>query len=191
MTTINVCFGCAEIQMLQNMIGKTMQLYKCDPFLFTPSVYGIVGFVIDGRAYALTNTARPMDYYGAIEDVAIMALTQVAEKELCSMVEDNQMIVSPVEKKIVRINVINENQKLFQNGEQTYDVQITRGLIFFFDDGSELSFEKNVWFSEDITIGKGEDLINHFTPVQEFADDWEGAYCGECSRTVVSITGNN
>jgi len=82
---------------------------------------------------------------------------------------------------------VNECQRLFENGIQTYEVLITRGIIFKFKDGHELSFEKNIWFSEDITVEKGYDLIERFTPVEEFAEGWSGNYSGECVRELISF----
>ena len=47
-----------------------------------------------------------------------------------------------------------------------YDVWVTRGIIIEFGD-HELAFEKPVWFSEDIVIRKGYNLIVKFQPVEE------------------------
>lgn len=185
MKNIDVRFSRLEIKLFENMVGKVMTKYKCDPFYFSTAVFGIVGFVVEDSAFILTNTTRPLDYYGAMEDVAVMNLSRTDEQQIHSMVEDNQMIETPVGKRITGIDIVNEHQKLFQNGVQTYDVQLTRGVIFYFEDASELSLEKNVWFSEDITICKGEGLLDRFTPVEEFSDDWEDDYRGECERTIM------
>lgn len=190
MNTIDVRFGNQEVQLLKNMVGKVMTKYKCDPFFYSTAVFGIVGFVVEGNAFILTNTTRPMDYYGATEDVAVMNFSQTDEQQICSMVEDNQMIDTPVGKMITGVDIVNEHQKLFQDGTQTYDVQLTRGVIFYFEDASELSLEKNVWFSEDITIGRGEGLLERFTPADEFSDDWEGNYRGECERFIMHFSDN-
>ena len=61
------------------------------------------------------------------------------------------MIDCNIENTISKIQIVNENQKVFYKGEQTYDVWVTRGIIFLFADGLELSFEKDV-FSELIFI---------------------------------------
>ena len=82
---------------------------------------------------------------------------------------------------------MNECQQLFENGNQSYEVLVTRGIIFKFNDGHELSFEKNIWFSEDITVEKGYDLIQRFTPTTEFEEGWSGNFHGKCSRDIVTI----
>ena len=51
----------------------------------------------------------------------------------------------------------------------------------------ELSFEKNIWFSEDITVGKGYNLIDRFTPASEFEEGWSGPLRGECFREIILL----
>lgn len=65
---------------------------------------------------------------------------------------------------------------------------LTRGIIFQFKDGHELSLEKNIWFSEDITVEKGYDLIRRYTPTTEFEEGWSADYRGKCSREIVSLS---
>ena len=98
------------------------------------------------------------------------------------------MIELPVKKTIKEIDIINEHQKVFENDKQTYDVWLTRGIIFRLEDDTEISLEKNVWFSEMITVDKGENLLSKFTPVEEFSEDWEGNFRGECSRDIVRFS---
>lgn len=89
------------------------------------------------------------------------------------------MIETPVRNVVSEVLIINEHQKLFENEIQTYDVQLTRGIILKSKDGHELSFKKSIWFSEDITVEKGYNLLERFTPVEEFAEGWSGNYRGE------------
>ena len=81
MNTIDVRFGNQEVQLLKNMVGEVMTKYKCDPFFYSTAGFGIVGFVVEGNAFILTNTTRPMDYYGATEDVAVMNFSQTDEQQ--------------------------------------------------------------------------------------------------------------
>ena len=80
-----------------------------------------------------------------------------------------------------------EDNLIFKDDKQIYDVKLTRGLILELEDGLQLSFEKNVWFSEDITVTKGYDLIKSFSPVEEFIDGWEEPYSAECNREVITL----
>ena len=190
MIHIDTRFNDETMEMLRNMLGRTMIKYKCDPFIFSTSVYGIVGIFFKGRAFTFTNTTEAKDYFGTTEAVAIFHLAQTPEAEIKSRLQDEEMIDVSVNNQISEISVINEHQSLFENGVQTYDVWLTRGVIFKFVDGMELSFEKNVWFSEDITIEKGYDLITRFSPVNEFTEDWGGKYRGECTHAIINVTKN-
>ena len=77
---------------------------------------------------------------------------------------------------------------LFENGIQTYDVQTVRGLILDLGD-HQIAFEKPVWFSEDIIIRKGYDLIDTFSPVEEITkrENWEDGYIMKCKRTMIPL----
>ena len=187
MIIIDDCFSPDTMMLLSHMVGKKLDDYAHDPFLFSTAVYGIVGITVNGSAYAITNQAEPKDYFGSIEDVACLRLKEVSAGEIHSFITGNQMIVTPVGKKIIAIDVVNETQKLFQNQVQTYEVKLTRGIIFHFEDTTELSFEKNVWFSEDISVEKGYEVIGRFTPTEEFTENWEDEFSGVCERNLITI----
>ena len=186
MKKINLQFDAENMKTIENMIGKTMIKYKCDPFEFSTSVYGIVGIELEDSSYAFTNTVTTMDYYGNKEDVAVFKMENMPFKAIKSMVQNQNMIETPVNSIIADVLVVNEKQQLFENNLQTYEVLVTRGVIFIFKGEHELSFEKNIWFSEDITVEKGYNLIQRFTPNTEFEKSWSGVYKGKCFREIIS-----
>ena len=188
MKSIDVRFNQEEVSLIKNMIGTTLTKYKCDPFEFSTAVYGIVGICTDKSAYAFTNAIQVMDYYGADEDAAVFRLVKRSDSDIKSLISGNTMIELPVNKTIKEIDVINEHQKVFTHDKQTYYVWLTRGIIFILEDDTEISLEKNVWFSEMITVDKGDNLLNKFTPTREFSEDWEGDFRGECSRDIVRFS---
>jgi hypothetical protein len=185
MKRIDIRFNQKEINLIKDMIGSTLVKYKCDPFEFSTAVYGIVGIFTDKSSYAFTNAIQVMDYYGTDEDVAVFRLEERIGSEIKSLISENTMIELPINKTIKEIDIINEHQKVFECNKQTYDVWLTRGIIFILEDGTEVSLEKNIWFSEMITVDRGENLLNKFAPVDEFSEDWEGNFRGECSRDIV------
>lgn len=164
-----------------------MDKYKCDPFVYSTSVYAIVGISVEDKSYAFTNIAKVMDYFGEKEEVALFKIQCVAYDSIHSMIQNQEMIEMPVKSIISEIMVVNETQRLYENHIPIYEVQLTRGIIFKFEDGNELSFEKNIWFSEDITVERGYDLIQKFTPTEEFGEGWSGEYHGECSREILTF----
>lgn len=187
MKGIDVRFSANTIHIFKNMIGKIMQKYKCDPFEYSASVYGIIALLVDNKAYSLTNFVEVTDYFGENEDVAMFKFQPADYDEIHSMIENQTMIEHPIKGVISEISIVNEHQELFKNNKKIYDVQVTRGIIFKFEDGHELSFEKEIWFSENISVEKGYDLINKFTPVTEFLESWSDGYRGECTREIVTI----
>ncbi len=187
MITTDVRFTDQMIQSMQAMIGRKMIKYKCDPFVYSPAVFGIVGVVTDNGSYAITNTIEVMDHFGSSEDVAIFRFEERPEAEIKSLVDDVKMVDISVGRIIKEIHIVNEHQKLYEKNEQTYDVWLTRGIIFVMDDNLEIAFEKNVWFSEMITVDRGNHLIEKFAPTSEFADDWDMPYHGECERETIVI----
>lgn len=187
MKQIDVRFSEDDMATIKNMLGKRMDKYKCDPFINSTTVYAIVGISLENSAYAFTNMTEVMDYYGEKEDVALFKIRRVSYDGIQSLVQNQEMIETPVERLISEIMVVNETQRLYEKNILIYEVRLTRGIIFKFDDGNELSFEKNIWFSENITVEKGYDLIRKFTSVKEFAEGWSEDYHGECSREKINF----
>ena len=169
MKTTDIRFNSETMQVLRSLIGQRFDSIKHDPFIHVPSVYGIVGMFIGGKSYKLTNLIDVLDYYGQMEDVAVFRFEKAAPEEIKTFMDDGEMIDFPIQSQIHEIRVINENQRLYHNDEQTYDVYTIRGLIFVFEDGHELN------------------LIDKFSPTEEFGEGWEGDYRGECSREIISI----
>ena len=187
MEHIDVRFAKEELAIIKNMVGDRLVKYKCDPFEFSTAVYGIVGICTDRMTCAFTNMIKTMDYFGADEDVADFRIARCEETELKSLIPDTTMIEMPVNRMIKAIDVVNEHQRLFEHEKQIYDVWVTRGVVFHLEDDSEIALEKNVWFSEMITVDRGEHLLEKFSPVEEFNENWEGSYRGECLREVVTF----
>lgn len=187
MKQIDVRFDAQTMDLMQSLLGSTLIKYKSDPFIFSPSVFGIVGIVTDRVSVAFTNSIKVMDYYGALEDVAVFQAEPRDEEDFNSMMVGAVMVDTCINGRIMAVDIVNEHQKLFKNEMQTYDVWTIRGVIFRLEDGLELSLEKNVWFSEMITIKKGYNLIDDFAPITEFEEDWDEGYRGECTREIITL----
>lgn len=66
-----------------------------------------------------------MDYYGQEEDVAVWSV----EQNEYPIVANKSFIRMPVKQQLQSIMLVQENQQLFENAEQVYDVWLTRGII--------------------------------------------------------------
>ena len=184
MNTIDMRFN---VNVIKGLIGKKFIKYKCDAFDFTNSVTQIVGIYIGECVFSLTNIQENVDYFGDVDDVAICRFTETVDDSVKSAFKDTEMITTPVRGTIDKIILINENQKLFRNGEELYNVWLTRAIIFCVD-GREISFEKdNVPFSEEIIIQRGYDLIEKLSDEKEFLTSWSEGLVPECTRDIIEI----
>ena len=178
-----------NIDTIKNLIGKCFIKYKCDEFKFTNSVTGTVGIYIDDLVYEFRNEQETVDYFGVTDEYAVFKMINSTDDNIQSFFLNTEQISTPVREKISKIIVINENQKLYKDGIQTYDVWLTRGIIFCLDE-REIAFQKDmVPFSEEIYINKGYNLIDTFEENNNFCGDWDEAegYRGECTRNIEII----
>ncbi len=72
-----------------------------------------------------------------------------AEVEVYSFIEGESMIETPVNSVLKQVIIVNENQSLFKNGVQTYEVNLTSGIIFVMEDGLQISYEKNIFIKKE------------------------------------------
>lgn len=157
----------------KKFIGQTFHKYRCDPIVYTSSVTQIVGLYIGDEVYKMPNVQEPVDYYGNMDDVAICRFIKAKVADIHSALEGVTQIDTPINGCIEKVVLVNENQQVFENGTQTYDVWLTRGVIFMVD-GREISFEKQNWpYSEEINIERGYNLIDKFGDVRDFSEDWD------------------
>lgn len=183
MKSIDIRLKQNEINILKILIGSTLHSYQHDEFNFTPTSSQAISLVINNNTnYYLYSFTQSLDYYGASEDVAVWSITS----DKLPMIDKKNFISTPVNEVIKGIKVIQENQRVFKGDEQTYDVWLTRGIIIDMGD-HEIAFEKDIWFSEQIVIHKGYDLINQFAPIERFGENWDDSIKTECSRSVIVI----
>lgn len=187
MKRIDVSFSLKTEAVLRKMIGMEFQCYKCDPYERSSAAYGIIGIKIGNVGYEFSNYVEAADYFGKLEDVATFRLLQSAYDAIQSPYQESNMIETKVGKILSEIAVVNEKQSLLKGNVKIYEVNVTRGVIFKFRDGSEFSLEKDIWFSEDIIFWQGRNLIYKFEPVEKFYDSWSAPYRGECIRNMVII----
>ena len=181
-------FTNAEIDIFKSMIGKHFNKFKHDPFVYSPMVYGIVGIYVDDAAYELTALCTAADRFGNPEEVAMLHIEQSDDSKIKTFMDNGSLIESPISNKIVRIDIVNDHQKLEHEGHiSSFDYTV--GVIFHLEDSREISFEIKTWFSEMISIGKGYDLISTFTPIDDFLEEWEGCdgYTASCNREILTL----
>ena len=183
MKTIDIRLNEQEKELLKSLIGKRLQSFHHDEFRFTPSSTQAVKIVMESDVpYYLYSFVEEQDYFGVNEDVAVWS---VGDEKL-PIIDKKQFIKTPVGEKIKNIYLVQENQRTYEDGEQAYNVWLTRGIIFDMGE-NQIAFEKDQWFSEEIIIHKGYDLINRFASTDVFGKDWDPDVITECSREIISL----
>lgn len=182
MNKINMSF---DKEIFREFIGRTINAFLHDSFAFVNSSSQVVQLNFENDIYYLYSSVEPIDYYGFVDDVAVWEWTT----KKYPIIDKKTFITTPINEKLKEIHLVQENQQLYKNNKQIYDVWVTRGIIFILESGREISFEKAVWFSEDIYINKGYNLINTFQSTDEFREGWDKSegYRGECIRNIEVI----
>lgn len=174
-------------EVISKWIGQTFVKYKCDPFIYTNSVTSIIGLYIDKNIFELNNIQATVDYFGTTDDCGVFTVKESEDAAIKSFFDNVEQIDMPISEKITKITLVNENQRIYENGKQTYNVWLTRGIIFHFKE-REISFEKDsVPFSEEIIIQKGYGLINKFSDEKDFLEGWADEKIPACSREILTI----
>lgn len=185
---IDITFDKMTINLLNGLIGAMFESYACDPFEFSPSVFGVVGFKIENRYYQLTCNLEKIDRFWREDEVAMLRFDKCGDHMPASRMDGGAMINTPVYDTIIQIDLINDLESVsFKNEKRS--ICSTKGIIFHLLSGNEISFEVDTWFSEMITIQRGYNLIDKFTPVDDFLEEWEGCegYTTSVERKIISL----
>lgn len=177
MKTIDIRLNPDEVSILRSMIGKELSSYLHDEFQYTQSSSQVVGFIVGDKAYYIYSFTEEQDYFGTSEDVAVWNVSDVK----FPIVDKKTFVKTSVNETIKGITLIQENQRVFDDVGQTYDVWLTRGIIFDLGE-RQVAFEKDVWFSEEIIVHRGYELSTRFSSTDNFGNDWDESLRTECSR---------
>lgn len=172
MELIDVSFSEKNKNLLHQRIGTKLRAFRCDPFSFNNWVYRQVGILFEDCSMILKNEVHATDYYGTNEDICWFEVCEASESEIVSGLANVQQIDIPFNETVTEILLIQEDQKLYLQGEQAYHIKLTRGMVFRFSDGREIAFEKIDPFSEQIEIRRGSNLSSTFH-VKHDPNEWE------------------
>ncbi|MCD8306673.1 MAG: hypothetical protein LUD51_00360 [Clostridia bacterium] len=174
----------------RKMIGKEFVKIRCDE-IYNECVTQIAGLYIGGKVYKLENLPRPLDNFGDTDDVGVFGLAQSQDYAIFSAFMGREQTDYPVGKKIRSVKLVNERQRLSERGELTYEVLLTRAIIFSLDD-EELLFEKeSLPIADDIIIRRGQNLLETVASETEFLkgwiEGWQEGMTPECTRDICNI----
>ena len=159
-------------EIFKKMIGKQFNKYRCDPYVFTNTVTGIVGLYIGEKVFELKNEQSAFQYFDSMDDVALWNIKEVSDSEIYSVFENTEQIDISINQNINSITLVNEHQ-IVNIHEQEYNLWLTRAIIFHLEN-RDIYFEKdNTAFSEEIEIKRGHDLLSEFPKRNDyFLDQW-------------------
>ncbi len=163
---VDITLDGKAVQILKQFVGKQFERYSYVPFL-APDAFEVAGLYIGGETHKMTSGLEAVQRFFHDDDVAVMRIASCHPDEIVSMMDDGQMIDTPVQDTIVSIDVVNDRESVAHDGEQK-EMLSTKGVIFHLASGNEISFEIGTWFSEMITIRRGYELIKQFTPLADF-----------------------
>lgn len=156
-----------EIQLLKGFIGRKLNNIKHDPFIFTPTSYGVVYLTIDDLLYSITDFYESVKCLDFIEDISVLKINDNIT-EVKSYLKDTKLITENINQKINSISVINGKLSIKKNNE-SFSFEDTYGIIFTLEDDYQFAFEKDD-FGESITIYRGYNLFEKFKYLK---DDFE------------------
>lgn len=78
---------CLDEEIFKRMISQKFIKYKCDPFVFTNTVTGIVGLYIGEKVFELKNEQTAFQYFDSMDDVALWNIKEISDSEIHSVFE--------------------------------------------------------------------------------------------------------
>lgn len=155
-----------DTTLIKSFLGKHFTKYKHAEFMYTNSVTGIVGFEIDDDVYELTNEYEAMDFLTLDNEATVFRISKTKWDNVESM-------VTTINEKIQKIILVNDHTTLKIEQNVAYDMWDTKAIIFCFNN-HELCFAKqDCWFSQEIEIYKGHDLLKKTSDRKDILEDFK------------------
>lgn len=156
----------------KKLLNKKFNKYKHAEFEYTNTVTLYVGLMIDDISYEVCNDYEQLDYFGWDNEATVCRIN----KKPWEMILNNsssKIVETNIDQVIKGITIVNDHYSSFDHKIQNYDLWETRAVIFDFGD-HQISFEKqDCWFSMEIEINRGENLINKISDGKFILKDFE------------------
>ena len=158
-----------DTNLLQSFIGQTFQFYKHKKFMYTNTVSVWLEFMIKNRLFRLNNDFEEIDYFGWDDEATICQLEEVDTSDSNN---EEDVVDTNVQEKIESIVLVDDHFCLTCYGKPEYDFWETRAIIFKFKE-YEISFEKqDSWFSLEIEMNRGYNLIDKIEDEKFILEDF-------------------
>lgn len=171
--------------LLKSLIGKTVEKIRHDCFEYSNVSYKRVTIFCDGAAYELNNEVEELDFmwddFGK-ESVGVFKFFKTEDRGInydygCQGYP--AQVETPIGKQLLDVVLIEDHVEAFDKstGNRFSQYDYVKGIILRFE-GTNYSFVRDVWFSDDITVYKGNEPEKKLGKPEE---DWEAGE--ECFYT--------
>lgn len=152
-------------------IGKRLKKYRTPDLENSAVIYILVEITIGDETYDLSNFIGDVSYLGEEEYIGIFELNKTGKQALSLLGENPKEII--VDKTISKITLIHETQRLYKNNRLKDTCKLTRAIIFEFNQGDKLLFEKDIEDSDDIFIYSGNGVESEIATEEEISNAWK------------------
>lgn len=174
---IKKLFKQTEIELLRSLIGKNLEKIRHDTFIFTNVSYKRITLFVDTQVYQLLNEVEELDFmwddFGK-EAVAVFSFKEIEDFGIdynYGIPNYPKQTETKIDETIKDIIIIEDNIKSYDKSSNKLisEYSYVKGIILVLN-GIKFCFDRSVWFSEDITINKGE---NPESKIGDINNDWE------------------
>lgn len=146
--------------MFKSFLGKKLMKYKHADFIYTNSVTGVLGFEIEGcGVYSLTNEHEFLNFFSLDDEATIFRINKAEWIAIDSSINNNINVTQPAEE-ITKIILVNDHTILEVDGQVKYEMWDTKAIILRLENHEICFVKQDCWFSQEIEIYKGYDLLS-------------------------------
>lgn len=159
---------------VKTFIGDILTCYKHAEFIYTNSVTGAAGFSIGNNVYMISNEYETLDFFGLDEEATVYRLNRSSWDEIDNVI-NNEVSENIINERISKIVLVNDHTTLKSNGTIEYDMWDTKAIIFYFNDYEICFMKQDCWFSQEIEVFKGYNLLSKVGDGKGILEDFEGS----------------
>ncbi len=160
-----------NLSLIKSFVGKKLTKYKHADFIYTNSVTGVLGFEVDNCIYELTNDYEAFDFLTLDDEATVFRISKTEWKDAESLM-NNDINETSINEKIQKIILINDHTILSIDHNLEYDMWDTKAIVFYFKDYEICFVKQDCWFSQEIEIYKGYNLIEKCGDGKDILEDF-------------------
>lgn len=157
--------------LIRSFIGRILTKYEHAECIHTNSVTGILGFKIDAQVFELTNEYEGIDFFTLDNEATIFRISKSEWNRIETSI-NKEINETDVNEKITKVVLVNDHTTLHINQNAEYDMWDTKAIIFYFENFEICFAKQDCWFSQEIEIYKGYNLIEKVGDGKDILSDF-------------------